>query len=372
MFEFLRFTTFKLSIHSFFFIRGLCTFAARTLCSLTLRDLYGNGNLLLDLGLRREVPFGSRMERGIPSIETLLEDPCCFYNCSALIGIMGLHRQWNLYAACQSRQEQDLFILEVGLWSVSMGRPTAWCNHHLQRLFDVSADRLAKLRAISARAEGEICSDLFEPHGNKGRQPKNKTPAEILLILKRILELNTRTDPEKGILDVMRSDKLGGAATLVGKLRDGTEAAKFGIHDTTLGRFIKKHLKKIGCSRLCVHDPGHNACKECQDAELLIDELVKSLTHLKHAVEDEVITQDGVIPIEPTSEKRLATLREQVLEATQRLKETKSATFQHLETHLEIADYVARITGLAQALHARFEFSLYSVYFPLKMTPNLT
>lgn len=341
-------------------------FASSAILHLTHNDLYGRGvdSTLTKLGLRTTVHFGDRQNRSlIPLDEFARADSCCLQECAFTIGIVGLRRQWAPYERASNERDQDIAVVNV-LWNAPFARETPWCNEFIGKMFGIGDSRIARLRAVVSKIVDQT-SAYSRNHGNTGRTPVNATPPDIVRVYTRLIEENTRTDPTTKKLHLVADSELRGAAALVHKLKKGAPTVITELHDSTLRRFIQRHLKKIGCSCLCVHLPGHNVCADCKESDELVMTKNRTMVEQRHRLEDatEKFAQFSSA-IVPSSEQATHASQQNALEAQMKLadlayqvalRELEKATeagAEHLGNSTEIAAYTTKIVGIAQAFEA--------------------
>lgn len=363
----------------------MCLWSARVLIGFSIKFTYATP-LLMDLGLRRTVPFGDRSERMLMPLEDVITLDCCNMECAHTLGERGVTRHWNLYERCTTLCEQDLFIVKFVLFSDTFGCSSPWCNDYLAAVFGLSSRRISGLRLVGSDYAQVLDEQLLEDsykHGNSGRTPVNVTSEERLKVLRRVYDKFTRSDPSRAIVHVHAEDQLGGKGTLRKKFRAEAEAAVGAAHDSTLDRAIYKFMQADGCYCLSVHSPGHNMCMDCKEVEMMVQRKSTAEVVARHIVQDATAAQQNAVTAasaaaaeadaEPTeggpyeAERQTAAAADSAAEllselenlklahekVVKELAEAKAAGEEHIGTHYEIAHEVSKLTGLAQALAAR-------------------
>jgi len=366
----------------------LCGFGARTVLSLTLHDCYGQGGsgLLVELGLRDRVNFGSRSERGLLPIEVLAHpvsrlDWCCANNCAGVMAETGLTKSWETFEAAKTISDQNYIAFEGSFFNRTLWRVSSWCDTHYKRYWGFGEDRISALRAVAGRlAAGETgdSSVAFaaNPHGNAGRVPVNCTSVEIQNLMRRELQKNTIEDPVRAVLNVTAAAELGGASTLARTIIASLPADKRPRALITIKRFIKKYMVDRGIKGLSSHRPGHNACTLClsdagtvsvatrcyvcsvhdhEDAETKLEQVRRDIARDSAAAEDGMGAVGGETPSPSVEscEKSLAEALAKMNEMRAALEEAQDVGEEHRGLHYSISDEFRDVQGLFQALAAQ-------------------
>ena len=352
----------------------LCGFGARTVLSLTLHDCYGQGGsgLLVELGLRDRVNFGSRSERGLLPIEVLAHpvsrlDWCCANNCAGVMAETGLTKSWETFEAAKTISDQNYIAFEGSFFNRTLWRVSSWCDTHYKRYWGFGEDRISALRAVAFAAN---------PHGNAGRVPVNCTSVEIQNLMRRELQKNTIEDPVRAVLNVTAAAELGGASTLARTIIASLPADKRPRALITIKRFIKKYMVDRGIKGLSSHRPGHNACTLClsdagtvsvatrcyvcsvhdhEDAETKLEQVRRDIARDSAAAEDGMGAVGGETPSPSVEscEKSLAEALAKMNEMRAALEEAQDVGEEHRGLHYSISDEVRDVQGLFQALAAQ-------------------
>ena len=265
----------------------MCRGAIAKVVAATGKDMYKVG-LLQKLGLRKNVTSGTREERGLMPLDTMIGTEaldCCRHRCAEAIGVDGLRNIWMQFERAACLEDQDHVILTTSLWNNAFWRPAPWCNEHLKRLFGIHIKRIARLRRLCIELQGHF-DDLPATHGNTGRCPPNKISKELIKEIERGIELNTREDPSRRVLHVHAGEKLGGASSLLRKVTERGSDALRALHFNTLHNQLQAYLDKKGLTGLASHDVAHNSCTDCKIRRDVADAANTEITRLGHVLED--------------------------------------------------------------------------------------
>lgn len=217
----------------------------------------GGAALIDELDCRRRRRRGTRDERELLVLDKPLE--CCVSNCWNSVPV-DTKAHWDaVWTACEGRTTSETAVLLDLLWDSACGRATTLCNTYVVALVGTSVGRINALRGVLREHGGLVQDAPALQHGNIGKEPANKTPADVVAKLERALQLYTRQNPSDNLLVCTDPNYQGPAGLLQALAEECPEAAD--LATSTLKRVIQAYLEKKGIRGIIKEEADHNVCK---------------------------------------------------------------------------------------------------------------